>query len=46
MIVGIGILMVYGVSQEALAHNVVFPEGYTGSPYLIQTDQLELNGKV
>ncbi|KAI6086756.1 hypothetical protein F4821DRAFT_278438 [Hypoxylon rubiginosum] len=46
MIVGIGILMVYGVSQEALAHNVVFPEGYTGSPYLIQTDQLELNGKL
>ena len=41
-----GIVVVYGVSQEALGHDVRFPPGYTGSPFAIHTDQLELCGKV
>ncbi|KAJ2991335.1 hypothetical protein NUW58_g2548 [Xylaria curta] len=46
MTIGIGILMLYGVFNEALGHNLILPEGYTDSIFLIQTDQLELSGKL
>ncbi|KAI0100100.1 hypothetical protein GGR51DRAFT_533813 [Nemania sp. FL0031] len=44
--IGIGIVILYGVCHKALGHTLILPEGYTGSIYLLQTDQLELNGKL
>ncbi|KAI0549716.1 hypothetical protein F4679DRAFT_595511 [Xylaria curta] len=44
--IGIGIVILYGTSHKALGHTLILPEGYTGSIYLLQTDQLVLNGKL
>lgn len=43
---GIGVDLVYGVSQEALAYTTKIPPESSGHAFEIVTDQLSLNGKV
>ncbi|KAI1399893.1 plasma membrane protein Pth11-like protein [Hypoxylon fuscum] len=44
--VGGSIVLVYAVSQEALAYPTKFPEGFSGNPLLLETNQLNLLSQV
>ncbi|KAI0002685.1 plasma membrane protein Pth11-like protein [Xylariaceae sp. FL0662B] len=46
MTVGIGIVMVYGVSQEALAYEIKVPPNYTGNIFELTTEQIALASKL
>ncbi|KAI1395162.1 plasma membrane protein Pth11-like protein [Hypoxylon fuscum] len=43
---GIGISLIYGVSQEAIAYYVQLPPGYEDDPFDAHSDQLTITGKV
>ncbi|KAI1761369.1 hypothetical protein GGR53DRAFT_469368 [Hypoxylon sp. FL1150] len=44
--IGIGICLVYGVSQKALGYPTVIPLDITGNPADVQTDQLSIASKI
>lgn len=44
--VGIGVLMIYSVSQHAMAYPVEVPADYEGNPLLLVTPQIVLAAKV
>lgn len=41
-----GALIIYGVSEKAIAYRIQIPPDYTGSPLTLATDQLAMASKV